>query len=405
MKIAIIGGGAAGMMAALWASKGNPSAEIILIERNDKLGRKVVITGGGRCNLTTGTTDVRELMKNYPRGKEWLKFAMYEFGPRECYEFFEENGVPLKIEGNRVFPRSEKGEDIVKMFLAHLRINKVKILYNKIVQSVEKDGDFFKITFDDGAILKSDKVILTTGGSAYTKTGSTGDGYKFAKNLDHKITKCVPTLTSFMSKDSFIPKLAGVTIREAKIKIVIQESHELLGPLLVTHNGVSGPTVFALSALSAYENISKNSCLSIDFIPKISEQEIRTILAKSLDKKIIQIVSRFVPKSIAEIFLDYPNKKVAEVSKKEISKIIGSLKHFKITIFGRTPGREIVTAGGVDLNEVDKKTMESLITPGLYFAGELLDVDGFTGGYNLQIAWATGKLAGENASKIIDTSN
>lgn len=405
MKIAIIGGGAAGMMAAMSASNANPEAQITLIERNDKLGRKLVITGGGRCNLTTGTTDVRELMKNYPRGNRWLKFAMYEFGPRECYKFFESHGVKLKMEGNRVFPKSEKGEDIVSMFLRNIKINKVKILYKKLVQNIEKDGNSFKIIFNDKATLNADKIILTTGGSAYSKTGSTGDGYKFAKNLGHNITKCVPTLTSFVSKDSFIPKLAGVTIKEAEIKIFIQKTHEIKGPLLVTHNGVSGPAVFALSALSAHEKISKNSYLSIDFIPKINEQKIRTILTEDPNKKIIQIVSKFVPKSIAKIFIDYPNKKVAEVGKKEIFKIIDSLKNFKINIFKRTPGREIVTAGGVDLNEVDKKTMESLITPGLYFAGELLDTDGFTGGYNLQIAWATGKLAGENASKPIDTSN
>jgi len=394
MRITIIGGGAAGMMAGASVSYTNPSAEVLIVESNAKLGRKVVISGGGRCNLTTGTTDISELMKNYPRGNKWLKFAMYKFGPQDCYDFFESHGINLKIEGNRVFPRSNNGEDIVNMFLGVFRRNKVKILYKKVVQSVEKTRDEFIITLGDDSLIKSDKVILATGGSAYSKTGSRGDGYKFAKSFGHTVTQTVPTLTSFISNDPFIKKLAGVSIESAKIKLIVQEKYEFLGSFIFTHKGVSGPAIFALSSFSAYENLTNKAKLNIDFVPNLNYEQLRNKLAKQPNNYFVREVSRFVTRSLAEVFLIDRTKKVNEVGKKEFTRVIENLKKFKISIEGRMSGKEIVTAGGVSLKEVDKKTMQSLIVPGLYFVGELLDVDGLTGGYNLQSAWATGKLAG-----------
>lgn len=405
MKITIIGGGAAGMMAAVSASYANPSAKVWLLERNTKLGRKVVISGGGRCNLTTGTTDIHELMKNYPRGNKWLKFAMHSFSPQDCYDYFEEHGIPLKIEGNRVFPKSNNGEDVVEMFLKIFKERKVEIMYKKVVQNIEKDGDLFVIKLDNGTTIKSDKTILATGGSAYSQTGSQGDGYEFAKSLGHTITKLAPTLTSLNSNEKFIKSLAGVSTENAKLKLVAEQTYEFTGPFLFTHKGVTGPAVFAISAFSAYENLKKgvnkkDVKLFIDFVPSLNREQLRSEITKNPKKLFIRVISRYVTKSLAEVFQIDKEKRVNEISKKEIAQALELLKNFPILITGRTAGREIVTAGGVNLEEINKKTMESLITPGLYFAGELLDVDGLTGGYNLQIAWATGKLSGERAVTI-----
>ena len=403
MDIIIIGGGAAGMMAAAWACKTSPLAHVTLLDRNDKLGRKVVMTGGGRCNLTTGTVDVKQLMKNYPRGGEWLKFAMYDFGPKQCYEYFESNGVPLKMEGNRAFPKSEKGEDIVGMFNEIFIKNKVEVLYTKVVQGVRKEGDLFVVDLDNGDSIKSDKLILTTGGNAYSKTGSRGDGYTFAKSLGHKITPLAPTLTSLNSNEIFIKSLAGVSAENAKLKLVVgggagENEYEFTGSFLFTHTGITGPAVFAVSAFSAYERLKKGTAVYVDFVPSLNRDQLRAEIEEDPKAPFTRAVSRYVTKSLAEVFGVPVGKRVNEVGKKEITRVIELLKNFPIQITQRTPGREIVTAGGVSLKEVDKKTMESLITPGLYFAGELLDVDGLTGGYNLQIAWATGKLAGESAA-------
>jgi len=403
MKITIIGGGAAGMMAAAWACKTSPLAHVTILERNEELGRKVVMTGGGRCNLTTGTVDVKQLMKNYPRGGEWLKFAMYDFGPSECYEYFESHGVPLKMEGNRAFPKSEKGEDIIKMFNEIFIKNKVEILYKKVVQGVRKEGGLFVVDLDNGDLIKSDKLILTTGGNAYSKTGSRGDGYTFSKSLGHTITPLAPTLTSLNSNEIFIKSLAGVSIEKAKLKLVVGGGgeYEFTGPFLFTHTGITGPAVFAISAFSAYERLRKGTAVYVDFVPELNRDQLKAAIEEDPKAPFIRAVSRYVTKSLAEVFGVIVGKRVNEVGKKEIMRVIELLKNFPIQVTQRTPGREIVTAGGVSLKEVDKKTMESLITPGLYFAGELLDVDGLTGGYNLQIAWATGKLAGESAAKGI----
>jgi hypothetical protein len=376
------------------------------------------MTGGGRCNLTTGTTDVKQLMKNYPRGGEWLKFAMYDFGPKQCYEYFESNGVPLKMEGNRAFPKSEKGEDIIKMFNEIFIKNKVEILYTKVVQGVRKEGGLFVVDVDNGDSIKSDKLILTTGGNAYSKTGSRGDGYTFSKSLGHTITPLAPTLTSLNSNEIFIKSLAGVSAENAKLKLVIggadsggtgsagggsagvgkKNEYEFTGSFLFTHTGITGPAVFAISAFSAYERLRKGTTVYVDFVPELNRDQLKAAIEEDPKAPFIRAVSRYVTKSLAEVFGVIVGKRVNEVGKKEIMRVIELLKNFPIQVTQRTPGREIVTAGGVSLKEVDKKTMESLITPGLYFAGELLDVDGLTGGYNLQIAWATGKLAGESAA-------
>lgn len=372
MKISIIGGGAAGMMAAATIAELNPSAKITIYEKNTQLGRKLVVTGGGRCNITTAITDVRELMQKYPRGSRWLRFAMHEFGPKQTYEWFEDHGVKLKVEGERVFPESENGEQIVDMFLKiYIRFN-VQIRFKTEVGKLDN--------------LDADRIIITTGGKS---------GYGLAESIGHTITPLAPTLTSFIGD---VPEISGVSIENARLKML---SHEFEGPFLFTHKGITGPAVFAISALTAYKKFDQGADLYVDYTPKLNHEQLRKLLGENPNERLIKVVQKLVPKSLAEIFGIDKGKRINETSKKEIARIIDLLKNYKIKITGKTPGREIVTAGGVSLDEVDSKTMQSKIDPRIYFAGEVLDVDGLTGGFNLQNAWATGRLAGESAAKAI----
>jgi hypothetical protein len=370
MKISIIGGGPAGMMAAATIAETNPSAKITIYEKNSKLGRKFIKTGGGRCNITTTITNVRDLMRNYPRGSKWLKYAMYEFGPEQTYKWFEDHGIKLKSEGKRVFPESEDGEQIIDMFMQIFK--SAKIHFNTEVNDLND--------------VDADKIIITTGGK---------NGYNLAESVGHKITKLAPTLTSFIAD---VPDLSGVSIQKAKLTFL---DYNFTGPILFTHKGLTGPAIFAISAFTAFEDI-ENKILSIDFIPDINVDQIRNEIQNNPKEKLVKIFQKYIPKSLAELFA--PNVNISELSKQQIQQKIIHLKKLQFAIKGRTPGREIVTAGGVDTNEVDQKTMQSKLDPRIYFAGEVLNVDGLTGGFNLQIAWATGRLAGQGALSKIPAS-
>ncbi|MBL4693756.1 aminoacetone oxidase family FAD-binding enzyme, partial [Candidatus Gracilibacteria bacterium] len=270
------------------------------------------------------------------------------------------------------------------------------------VDKVEKKGEGFKVIFKDGNSRLCDKLILTTGGHAYRSTGSSGDGYSFAQSLGHSISELAATLTSFSAKEKWVKDLAGVSVQDAKLKM---GGSEFVGPILFTHKGVTGPGIFALSSLSAFAQCSKEEPLnlSIDFVNgKNYEALTEEIYRKRVGgKTLLKVLNGYVPKSILAVIFRLlemdGTRRADEVAKKDINRCVEYLKNFSVTLTERTPGAEIVTAGGVDLKEVNQKTMESKICPGLYFAGELLDVDGFTGGYNLQIAWATGRLAGLSA--------
>jgi len=385
----------------------NSYFKVQIFEKNDSLGRKVLLSGGGRCNLTTANIEINSLMKNYPRGSKWLRFLMYEFGPREVFDWFEKMGLDLKIENGRVFPKSNKGKDVVFMFNKVFAENNVEIFYNKALLAIQKDKNIFNLSFENGGLFKADRVILATGGSAYKHTGSTGDGYDFAKSLGHTITDLVPTLTSFISDGEFIESLAGLSFENVVLKIVGKKTYEFKGDFLFTHKGVSGPGIFALSALSAFEICNKDNDLSlfIDFIPDFNYEELKeNIKSKLIENSkisLFKVVSKFVSKSFTLLLFKKLNidvaKRLSELSKKDFNKLIEFLKNFKVNLVSRSSGKEIVTAGGVDLNEVDPKTMESKICPALFFAGEILNVDGFTGGYNLQIAWGTGRIAGKSS--------
>ncbi len=412
MKIGIIGGGAAGLMAASAARDANPDAEIFLIEKNDGLGKKVIISGGGRCNVTTGIFDVKEALTRYPRGSKFLSSAMHQFPPEQVYAWFEAHGVPLKIEEDfRVFPKSNNGRDIVAVFENIFRSSNIRVMLKANAIRIEKRGDRFNIFFkDNDEPLVVDRVILTTGGQAYRHTGSTGDGYAFAQALGHTITPLAPSLNSFVTRETWPKELSGLSFEKAAIAAKRGKNLQYTGPFLFTHKGVSGPAVFAVSSLVAFETYDAEHPLeiSIDLFPNLTADELREKLesriAENPKKSFANALIGTIPKSLAETLVQQMNflfeKKAADISKKELLRCVAWLKGIPLTVIGRGVGDEFVTAGGVDLKEVNPSTMESKICLGLFFAGEILDIDGFTGGFNLQASWATGRLAGRFSAEV-----
>lgn len=406
MKIAIIGGGAAGMMAAAAAKETNPSAEVFLIEKNATLGQKVIISGGGRCNVTTGFSDLRLILDRYPRGGKFLTSAMHAFPPSQVYDWFESHGVPLKTEADlRVFPESNNGRDIVAVFEKLFKQNHTELLFRHDVQKIEPG---FTLHFKNHPPLTADKVILTTGGQAYRHTGSTGDGYTFAEGLGHSITPLAPSLNSFITQETWPKELAGVSLPKVALRVKTSKKIEFTGPILFTHRGLTGPAVFALSSLIAFEEYNPEHplMLTLDLIPFTNQALFETELRKELDanpKKMFKnSLHAWMPKSLASTLCTLlqidGDKANNEIAKKDFHKAVERIKNLPLTLVGRGAGDEFVTAGGVELSELNPRTLESKITPGLYFAGEILNIDGFTGGYNLQAAWATGRLAGSHAA-------
>ncbi len=405
MRIAIIGGGASGMMCAATINENNPSVEVFLLEKNDSLGKKVIISGGGRCNVTTGLQDIKIVLSKYPRGSKFLNSAMHVFPPQTVQDWFTDHGVPLKCEADeRVFPVSNNGKDVVAVFENIFKKNKTKVLFKHAVQNIEKKGQFFIIHSQNQADLQVDKVILTLGGQAYRQTGSTGDGYQLAESLGHTAGQLAPSLSSLVAVESWPAQVAGLAFTKAVIKTNTNKKHEATGPFIFTHWGISGPAVFAFSSLIAFENFSEAKPLSIflDITPDLSVDKVLLQLknfasanSKKLFKHALQL---FVPLSFTKILLEQldinPTKKNSEISKVELRRSAEFLKNLPLTIKNRRAGDEFVTAGGISLSEVDPSTMQSKVCPNLYLAGEILDIDGFTGGFNLQAAWATGRLAG-----------
>ena len=395
-------------MTAAAVHEANPAAELFVLERNDGLGKKVIISGGGRCNVTTGIQSVQTVLTKYPRGAKFLTKAMRVFPPTAVYEWFESHGVPLKTEEDlRVFPQSDNGKDIVGVF--ERMLDPKSVLLKTTVSGVAKVGEKFHITTKDSAEpLVVDKLVLTTGGQAYRATGSTGDGYAFAQSLGHTITKLVPSLNAFFTNETWPAELAGLSFEEARFTALRGKNPSFTGPMLFTHKGVSGPAVFALSSIIAFEEYGPENPLmiTIDTVPGRSAEEMlknmMATIAENATSSLSNVFAMGMPKKLAvvmchEVGVD-PNIQAARAAKKDVARCAAWLKAIPLAVVARGAGDEFVTAGGVDLKEVDPQTMESKVCPGLYFAGEILDIDGFTGGFNLQASWATGHLAGESAS-------
>ena len=412
-ELIVIGGGAAGMMAAIAAAQ--TGACVCLLERNPKLGRKLYITGKGRCNLTNHCS-AEEVLANTPRNSRFLYGAMARTNPAWVEEFFEGLGVELKVErGNRVFPASDHASDIIDALFFRLRKLNVRIVQDRALSIEVKDGVVTGVKGEQGT-YPCKAVILATGGVSYPATGSTGDGYEMAQALGHTIVEPKPSLVPLESDDEFCGKMQGLAlinvslkVKNKKGKVVFQEQ----GELLFTHFGISGPLVLSASAHMRDFGKEQYSC-TIDLKPALDEQKLDARLLREFgenaNKDFQNVLGALVPRLMVPVMVELTGipaeRKVHDITKGERRRLLETLKGLRINISGPRPIREaIITSGGVKVGEVDPKTMASKKVSGLYFAGELLDVDAYTGGFNLQIAWATGRVAGEQAAAFLMEEN
>ncbi len=404
-NVVVIGGGAAGMMAAYQAAKN--SNNVTLVEKNPKVGRKIMITGKGRCNVTNNCdTDV--FIKNVAVNGRFLYSAISNFTTADTMDFFESLGVQLKTErGNRVFPQSDRASDIVDALFSALKKSGVKIVFSA-VKNVYKQNEQFTTQLENGDALISDSVIIATGGVSYPLTGSTGDGYKFAKQFGHTLIPLKPSLVPLTVHEGFCTKLSGLTLKNVTLKVFESGRDKPvfsdLGEMLFTHFGISGPLVLSASSLMR-EIDEKKYFAVIDLKPALDVQTLDKRLQRDLgentNKDIVNSLDKLLPKSLIPVVLRISEIderiKSNQITKQQRLALCNVIKGLKLTVTGFRPIDEaIITSGGVSVREIDPKTMQSKIVEGLYFAGEIIDVDAYTGGFNLQIAFSTGALAGAN---------
>lgn len=421
-KIIVIGGGAAGMAASVSASK---NSKVILLEGNEKLGKKIYITGKGRCNCTNDI-DMSLFSKNYPTNPKFTYSMFNAFTNQDLIEFLKENGTDTKVErGNRVFPVSDHASDITKAFEKAMKKNHVDIKLNEKVTgilyktckiTIEKSKYNLKVygvKTDKGNIYECDKVIIATGGLSYPSTGSTGDGYKFSKKMGHTITPLYPSLVPLILKEKDIKNLQGLSLKNVELYIRYnkKKAFKERGEMLFTRDGISGPLVLtASSVVGKYLeefNDGKNELLGyIDLKPALSrevlENRVKRELLEKINTDIKNVLLDLLPHKMINVFIERlkirGDLKSHDITKEVRNAIIDNMKEFKISVVGLGRFEQaVITKGGVDVKEINSSTMESKIVKDLYFAGEVIDVDGFTGGFNLQFAFSSGFLAGHNA--------
>ena len=402
--VIVIGGGAAGLFSSILLARKGQS--VLLFEKNKILGKKLLITGKGRCNVTNNC-DAETVLNNIPRNSKFLYSAVYSFLPSDTMCFFESLGVPLKTErGNRVFPVSDSASDIVKALCDEVNKLGVTVINKKVTKLITNNDKVIGVKCSDKDYF-SDSVIVATGGKSYPKTGSTGDGYKFAENAGHTVTDIKPSLVPLETKQSFPRRLMGLSLRNVTLSLwksgKKKSVYSELGEMLFTHFGVSGPLV--LSASAHINSIENNYYVLIDLKPALDE--------KALDKRILRdfsdnpnrnfsnVLKGLLPSKMIPVMIELSgidgDEKVNNITKEQRKKLIGLFKNLRLDIKGFRPVDEaIITRGGVSTKEIDPSTMESKLISGLYFVGEVLDVDGYTGGFNLQIAFATANLAAQN---------
>lgn len=450
-KIIVIGGGAAGMMAAVWAARGG--SRVTLLEKNEKLGKKLFITGKGRCNLTNAC-DTEELFKNVVTNPKFLYSSFYGFDNRQVMDFFEGLGMPVKVErGNRVFPVSDHSSDVIKALEQECRRLGVEIrlhtcvkrlLYqygeapvlaagqadsavemtdvtkpgekNKAFRRQEGDhvsrniGSVCGVLLEDGTSLKAERVIVATGGISYPRTGACGDGYAFAETCGHDIKECYPSLVPFEVKEQWCKDLMGLSLKNVSVRVVSGKNkvYEEFGEMLFTHFGVSGPLIISASAY-IHKYLDKPLQLLIDLKPALTmdklDERILRDFEENKNKQFQHALDRLLPKRLIPVVVELSGisgeKKVNAVTRQERAALSQTLKNLPLTVTGlRGYDEAIITKGGVSVKQINPSTMESKLVKGLYFAGEVLDLDALTGGFNLQIAWSTGYLAGVSCGEL-----
>lgn len=409
MNVIVIGGGAAGMMAAIMSARNGNN--VTILEKMRSMGRKLSITGKGRCNITNAT-DMENFMKNVPGNGKFLYSAFSQFTNQDVINFFNEIGVKTKVErGERVFPVSDSAMEVIDKLKKELEKRKVKVIVNsKVEEILVENGCVTGVRTEDN-IYECDKVILATGGKSYPSTGSTGDGYKIAEALEHTIVKPKASLVPLELYEKDIIELQGLSLKNVSIKLIDNQKvvYEDFGEMLFTHFGVSGPIVLSASSyLVKTKNIeeilkSNKVEIEIDLKPALTEEKLDARILRDFEeqknKQFKNSLDKLLPQKLIPVIIEKTNinenKKVNEITKLERQKLVNELKHFKININGTRPIEEaIITSGGISVKEINPKTMESKLIKGLYFAGEIIDVDCLTGGYNLQVAWSTGYTAG-----------
>ena len=439
--IVVIGAGPAGMMAAIVAAQAGH--QVTLLEKNEKIGQKLFITGKGRCNVTNAC-EIEDLFSNVMEHDKFLYSAIYGFDNQAVMHFFENAGCKLKIErGQRVFPESDHSSDIIKALDAQMKLSGVKLLLNREVDSIltqkleeeknqqedtkeQEPNDKYKkkktnknkkkqtavvigVKLKKGEIISAQRVIVATGGISYVLTGSTGDGYRFAKECGHSITELSPALVPFQVEEDWCKELQGLSLRNvtATVEVEGKKIYSDFGEMLFTHYGVSGPLILSASSYYVHKAKGKQAKLYIDLKPALSREQLDKRILREFDenknKQFKNAITSLFPAKLLPIIPMLakinPDKKVNEITKEERECFVEVIKHMELTITGlRDYNEAIVTKGGVDVSEISPSSMESKLVKGLYFAGEVLDLDALTGGFNLQIAWSTGYLAGISAA-------
>ena len=421
-KVVVIGGGPAGMMAALAACE--CGHEVLLLEKNEKLGKKLYITGKGRCNITN-SGDMEELFAAVTTNSKFLYSSFYGYDNQQVMDFFEKEGLAIKVErGNRVFPVSDHSSDVINTLQRALKKAGVDVkLYTEVARILCEErpdadeldkkephqivtGVELKSGLVDGKkMVSADSVIIATGGFSYQATGSTGDGYRFAREAGHTVTDIYPSLVPFNCKEAYVKEMQGLALKNVTVRIYDgkKKLYEDFGEMLFTHFGVSGPLLLSASAMIAPKFTSKELQMTIDLKPALDEEQLDKRILKDFEeaknKQFKNSIGKLFPTKMIPVILEVsgidPDKKVNEITKEERSSFVKLMKAFPVTLTGLRDFKEaIITRGGVKVSEVNPSTMESKKVKNLYFCGEVLDLDALTGGYNLQIAWSTGHLAG-----------
>lgn len=408
-KIIVIGGGAAGAMAAIAAAE--QGASVLLLEKNEKLGKKIYITGKGRCNLTNAC-ELEDLFKKIVTNPRFMYSALYTFTNEDAIRFFEESGVPVKIErGDRAFPVSDKSSDVINGLARRLKQAGVTVRFHAEVNKVcTEEGKVIGVVLQNGEVLSCNACIVATGGLSYASTGSTGDGYTFAKLCGHTVTECYPSLVGLKITEPFAKELEGLSLKNVRLRAVQgkKELYNDMGELLFTADGVSGPLVLSASAVVTDKLLKGEVILQLDLKPALSKEELDTRILRDFEeaknKQFRNALDKLLPQRLIRVIINMcgipEDKQVNSITKQERSLLVDVLKGMEMHI-KKTGGfnEAVITRGGVSVREVNPSTMQSKLTEGLYFAGEVLDVDALTGGYNLQIAWSTGYLAGISAAE------
>lgn len=408
-RVIIIGGGAAGMMASIRAA--HNGSRVTLLEQNEKLGKKLYITGKGRCNITNDC-DTEDLLKHVVRNGKFLYSAFYSFDSRQVMDFFERHGLAIKTErGGRVFPQSDHSSDVIRTLQDVMRKEKIDIqLHTKAADILIEGSDIRKVVgvrLADGRTLAADKVVIATGGCSYPSTGATGDGYRFAQALGHTVTEKQPSLVPFETAEEWVRDLQGLSLKNVSVRI--RHGNRLLfedfGEMLFTHFGVSGPLLISASSLIGDYREDMPFSMEIDLKPALAEEQLDKRVLRDFEenqnRQFKNALSKLFPSKLIPVIIRLSgieaDTKVNAITKGQRMEFVHLIKHFPLTLQRfRGFDEAIITRGGVCIKEVNPSTMESKLISGLYFAGEVLDLDALTGGFNLQIAWSTGHLAGDS---------